>query len=152
MMTTIKRDLKHYYQPTGNTCGPTCLYMILDYVQKPSILTIKEIADICGTDWIVGTPPDKLKIGLKSLDLKYIEHINPKNPYSLIKQNITNGNIPILRTITKNIPHWIIVNGFSSTFYTVLDSWLGKIKYSEQELDDIWSLRNYQFFEIIISI
>jgi hypothetical protein len=29
--------------------------------------TIDEIAIICGTDWFVGTPPDRMKIGMEAL-------------------------------------------------------------------------------------
>lgn len=158
--------IKHYFQPTGNSCGPTCLYMALEYVlNQPNDLpfsiqskySIEDIAEMCGTDWVVGTPPDKMEKGLKALNLNYIEYQSSPRPYDLIFDVIRSENVAIIRTITRGIPHWIIVNEatmlikedkYEFTTFDVLDPWLGEIKYTKQELDDIWSPRKYQFFEI----
>lgn len=157
MMTTIK----HYHQPTGNTCGPTCLYMVHVYLQNdlPFIVdtktTIQDIEHLCGTDWIVGTPPDRMEKGMNALQMKYVEYVNQSRPYDLLKLAIDAGNIPILRTITKGVPHWIIVPSYlvdeknGEILYHILDPWQGEIKYSERQLDEVWKQRQYQFFEII---
>ena len=71
--------------------------------------------------------------------------------FDLLKQVIENEHVPILRTITRGVPHWIIVKGFNFVYpdkYTILDPWLGEIEYTEKELDDIWKPRQYQFFEL----
>ena len=58
-------------------------------------------------------------------------------------------NIPIVRTITHGIPHWIIVSN-----YTDKDSWcikcpsVGDFIYTTEELDKVWRQRNYELFEI----
>ncbi len=155
--------IKLHHQPTGNSCGPTCLYMAFEAVVNwgnslsstvPVKHTIKDIAEMCGTDWEVGTPPDRMERGMKALNLNYVEHMCSPRPYDLLRQVIEDGNIPILRTITKGVPHWIIVNEVNFVYpeiFKVLDPWQGSIQYSEKELDEIWKVRNYQFFEIIIN-
>ena len=155
MMKTI---IKHMYQPTGNTCGPTCLYMVKHYLQNaPNDLpfdvdlkiTIKEIEEMCGTDWIVGTPPDRMIKGMKELKIPYVEHYNPPRPYELLKKILDDGNLAIVRTITNGVPHWIIAHGYEENNYNIADPALGPIVYTEKKLDSVWSLRQYQFFEIL---
>lgn len=132
--------------------------MALKYVlNKPNDLpfevdikpTIEDIAEACGTDWVVGTPPDRMIKGFETNNLKYIEYIHSPEPYELLKKVIDSGNIPIVRTITHGIPHWIIVNGYENKMYNVLDPSSGEIKYTQEQLDHIWSPRQYQFFEIL---
>ena len=65
-------DLTHVYQPTGNSCGPTCIKMVGDFI-KGNVGSIDDICIECGTDWVEGTPPNKMKIGLDKLKIKYIE-------------------------------------------------------------------------------
>lgn len=141
--TMIRMIIKHKYQPTGNTCGPACLHMC------GNTHTIELIADLCGTDWVVGTPPDRMIIGMDRLKMKYIHHTLPKDPYKLLSSIIDKGNIPILRTITQGVPHWIIVSKYTNTKYHILDPWLGEIDYTKEQLDFVWKLKNYELFEII---
>ncbi len=164
MTKTSMTTIKHFYQPTGNTCGPTCIYMVWFYlVNKDNIIyrtckdsdgfiemkyDIRDIAHFCGTDWIVGTPPDRMEKGMEKLNFNYIEYISSPHPYDLLRTIIDSGNVSMLRTITKGVPHWIIVNGYDENVFNVLDPWLGEIKYSIQQLDSIWKVRDYQFFEI----
>lgn len=147
--------IKHFYQPTGNTCGPTCLYMVHEYLKsdidrgvKPYPL-IEDISEMCGTDWIVGTPPDRMEAGMEKMDMEYVEYLGSPRPYDLLREIIETNNIPVLRTITKGVPHWIIVEGFIANEFMINDPWLGEIIYTEKELDEIWKKRDYQFFEII---
>ena len=162
-------NFKFVNQPTGNSCGPTCLYMVLDYIlnKRNSFnpvggqhalpleveikFSVQDICDMCGTDWIVGTPPDKMIKGMKALNIKYTEYICSPRPYDLLRNVIDSENIPILRTITKDVPHWIIINSYEKNIFNILDPWLGEIQYSEKDLDDIWKVRNYQFFEILVN-
>lgn len=155
MMTTIKYEK----QPTGNSCGPTCIYMALLYLANkdndlPFDIEIKykisDIIELCETDWVVGTPPERMEKGMKALNVKYVEYFSPKRPYELIKQIVEQENVPILRTITHGVPHWIIVKGFDDDFFYILDPWLGEIKYTTQQLDNIWSVRDYQLFELYL--
>lgn len=152
--------INYKQQPTGNTCGPTCIYMALRYIlNHPNDLpfdidiadTVEGIAEACGTDWIVGTPPDRMEKGMDAVNIKYIEYIHPKRPFDLLKQVIDAGNIPIIRTITQGVPHWIIANGYVGDVFNILDPWLGVIKYDIQQLNKIWMPRDYQFFEILVN-
>jgi hypothetical protein len=116
------------------------------YISKP----IEEIAETCGTDWVVGTPPERMVKGFEEYEMKYIEYIHSPDPYNLLKHVIDSENIPIVRTITHDVPHWIIINGYDKDKYNILDPWLGQIEYTQEQLDNIWSKRQYQFFEIVI--
>lgn len=157
MMTMIiMRTIKHYYQPTGNSCGPACIFMVSQHINPSSKMTdnlanlmIDEISEICGTDWVVGTPPERMDKGMKLLKLKFVEYLGSPRPYDLLHNVIKSDNYPILRTITKGVPHWIIVQDYNDDGYEVLDPWLGEIFYSKSELDDIWSPRLYQFYEVM---
>ncbi len=150
-MTTIK----HYYQPTGNTCGPTCIYMVHNFLSLNEKTTIKDIETLCETDWVVGTPPDRMEKGMKALKMDYVEYLGSPRPYELLRGVIDSKNIPIVRTITKGVPHWIVISGYQTykdddtIIYQVLDPWQGKINYTEEQLDEVWSQRQYQFFEVI---
>lgn len=151
--------IKHQYQPTGNSCGPTCLHMVYSFLEARQNdlpfdteikYTIDDICTMCGTDWIVGTPPDRMETGMKALGINYTEYVCSPRPHELLRKVIADKNIAIVRTITKGVPHWIIVDGFSGTLYNVLDPWQGEIQYYQSELEDIWAPRQYQFFEIIV--
>lgn len=144
-------------QPTGNSCGPTCLYMIYERQILNSVsnkvveYTIEDICNLCGTDWEVGTPPDRMEKGMKALNIKYIEFMCSPRPFELLDSVLDRGNVAILRTITHGVPHWIIAESKTPLLYNILDPWQGKIHYHKLDLNKIWSLRDYQFFEIDIS-
>jgi ABC-type bacteriocin/lantibiotic exporter with double-glycine peptidase domain len=156
-MTKKTRTINHYHQPTGNTCGPACIFMTQQSIKNPDSIIdkskadfmIEEIAELCETDWVVGTPPERMSKGMRALGLKFVEYQSSPRPYELLKETINNGNIPIIRTITQGVPHWIIIEGYSDTSYDVLDPWLGVITYNESELDSIWEPRYYQFYEVL---
>jgi ABC-type bacteriocin/lantibiotic exporter with double-glycine peptidase domain len=156
------RKIKHYHQPTGISCGPTCIYMALRYaVNKHNDLpfsvdikySIEDVTKLCGTDSIVGTPPDRMEKGMKALNMNYVEYIHSPKPYELLRDILDSENVPMLRTITKGIPHWIIIesctNNLNKYIYNVLDPWQGEIQYNEEQLDEVWSPRFYQFFEVL---
>jgi len=149
----------HYFQPSGNLCGPTCIFMVSrllssrddknhEMTESKVNFLIEEIGEVCGTDWVVGTPPERMVKGFNFMKLKFVEFQNSPRPFELIKSSLDVGNYNILRTITKGVPHWIVVVGYDDLGYHVFDSWLGIIRYSEIELDSIWSPRFYQFYEI----
>jgi hypothetical protein len=141
-------EVEHIYQPTGNSCGPTCIKMVGDFI-KGNVPSIDEICKICGTDWVVGTPPEKMKIGLDELGIIYKEHIDEIEPYQSIRNVIDKGNVAIVRTITQEIPHWIVIHGYNKDVFTVNDPWLGPKTYNEDELGSIWKVRNHFFYEIM---
>lgn len=144
----LNEGVKHIYQPTGNSCGPTCLKMVGEFIMG-NVSEIDDICKTCGTDWVVGTPPEKMKIGLNHLGIKFIEHSNEIEPYQSIRNVIDKGNVAIVRTITKETPHWIVIDNYDNDTFNVNDPWLGQIKYNEKELGDIWRVRDYFFYEII---
>lgn len=141
-------ELTHIYQTTGNSCGPTCIKMVGDFI-KGNVGSIDDICIECGTDWVEGTPPNKMKIGLDKLKINYIEHIHEIEPYQSLKNVIDKGNIAIVRTITKNVPHWIVIHGYNDDVFDVNDPWLGPIKYNESQLESIWKIRDFFFYEIV---
>ena len=145
--------INHIYQPNGISCGPTCIKMALTYLVQGRVSTftptIEEISEMCETDNIVGTPPDRMEKGLKALGVSYVEYSHTPRPYITLVQILNSGNVPILRTITKGVPHWIIVTKITDGQFFINDPWQGEIVYTEKELDSIWKVRDYQFFELI---
>ena len=148
MIALSEEEIQHIYQPTGNSCGPTCLKMVGDFIHG-DVGKIDDICKECGTDWIVGTPPDKMRIGLHKLNINYVEHQKENFPFNQLKHAIDRGNVCIVRTITQGVPHWINIVGYNENIFNVHDPWLGEIKYNEQELHSIWSIRDFFFFEIL---
>jgi GNAT superfamily N-acetyltransferase len=144
----LNEGVKHIYQQTGNSCGPTCIKMVGEFIMG-NVSEIDDICKTCGTDWVVGTPPEKMKIGLDNLGIKFIEHSNEIEPYQSIRNVIDKGNVSIVRTMTKGVPHWIVIDGYDNDTFNVNDPWLGQIKYNEEELGNIWKVRDYFFYEII---
>lgn len=145
----ILKIMNHIYQPTGNSCGPTCIKMVADVLLK-DCPTIEEICTICETDWVKGTPPERMRKGLDNLKIKYSEYISEKDPYQSIKNCVDKSNVAIIRTVTDNVPHWIICYQYNGDLFHIYDPWKGIIKYTKAQLDAIWKVRDYFFFEIFM--
>jgi hypothetical protein len=107
-----------------------------------------EICDFCGTDNITGTPPERLEKGMNALGMYYTHHVNSQEPFQHLKSVLDNGNLPMLRTFTHGIPHWIIISGYVDNKYYANDPWQGEITYNEEELTSIWIGRHYEFYEV----
>lgn len=152
MMTLImKQIIKHYAQPNGISCGPTCIMMAYEALPqnpKKQHYSIMEICDLCGTDNITGTPPERLEKGMNSLGMTYTHHVNSQEPFQHLKSVIDIGNLPIVRTFTHGIPHWIIVSGYDNDKFFINDPWQGEIKYTTEQLNNVWHGRHYEFYEV----
>jgi GNAT superfamily N-acetyltransferase len=146
-----KRLVKQIRQPDGISCGPTCIKMVGDFF-KGEVASIEDICKSCGTDHITGTPPERMRKGLASLDIKYVEHMDDENPYQSLRDAIDRGSVTMLRTLTHRVPHWIVVHSYneeSPNIFYVNDPWLGQLEYNEEQLEEIWRERNYFFFEVL---
>jgi hypothetical protein len=75
--------------------------MVHEYLQNypndlpftvPVKTTIQQIEYLCGTDWVVGTPPDRMEKGMLALHMKYVEYANLSRPYDLLKSLSTANN------------------------------------------------------------
>ncbi len=142
----FKRDIKHIFQPTGHSCGNTAIKMIYDKRFPDNDISVENLIDFCETDWIKGTPPERMILGFEKIGMDYKE----KSGFNELKKSLNNGKYAIVRTVTQNVPHWIVIDYYDNntdTFY-ILDSWLGKITYNTNELEDIWKVRNYFYFEV----
>lgn len=147
----MKQIIKHHMQPNGISCGPTCIlmaYQALPNYPKKQNYTIMEICDLCGTDSITGTPPERLEKGMNALGMNYTHYVNSEEPHQHLKTVLDNGNIPIVRTFTHGIPHWIIISGYEDDSYYINDPWQGEIKYTQEQLNDVWVGRHYEFYEV----
>jgi len=147
----MKLNIKHYSQPNGISCGPTCImmaYEALPKTNKKKPHSNIEICDMCGTDSITGTPPERLEKGLDALNMVYTHYIYSDEPFKHLKDVLDNGNLPIIRTITHGVPHWIIASGYEDDIFHINDPWQGEIKYTIEQLDNIWVKRDYEFYEV----
>lgn len=143
---SFSKPLKHIYQPTGHSCGNTCIKMIYDALEPDNKVTIDELLIWCNTDWLIGTPPERMVLGFEKLGIEYVEKYGFEN----LKESLKNDKNCIIRTITKNIPHWIVVDGYNKkeNSFLILDPWLGVLSYNTQELDNVWSHRKHFYYEI----
>ena len=60
-------NIKHIYQPSDISCGPTCLMMVANYFEIET--SIPELMKTCGTDELTGTTSEKMIKGLNYLNL-----------------------------------------------------------------------------------
>lgn len=123
-------------------------YEALPHYPKKQNYSIIDICDLCGTDSITGTPPERLEKGMNALGMHYTHHINSDKPFQHLKIILDKGNLPMLRTFTHGIPHWIIISGYENDKYYTNDPWQGEITYSEEELTTIWIGRHFEFYEV----
>ena len=144
----LEQKIPHIYQPDGSSCGPTCIKMVGDFLVG-GIGRIDDICKSCGTDHIVGTPPDRMKKGLDELGLKYVEHQKEIEPFQSIKNTIDRGNVAIVRTVTEGVPHWVVIDEYDEESFGVNDPWLGPRRYTEEQLDSIWRIRDFFYFEMV---
>ena len=91
-MYFTEETIPHIYQPTGNSCGPTCIKMVGDFI-KGDVGKIDDICNSCGTDWVVGTPPDRMRKGLDQLHINYTEHVHEIEPYQSLRNVIDKNNV-----------------------------------------------------------
>ena len=143
-------SIKHIYQPDDISCGPTCLKMIFDHLNT-GVITIEDIKKICGTNDIKGTTLEDMIVGLNHLGIKHEIPVlnNEKEAIAYLNKALSNNNPVILRTLTKEIKHWVIATEFDGGYYEIKDPWLGEIKYNEQQLIKIWKPRDFHCLKIL---
>jgi ABC-type bacteriocin/lantibiotic exporter with double-glycine peptidase domain len=138
-------SIKHIEQPDDISCGPTCLMMLSNHYNINT--TIEKLTQACGTDELTGTTAEKMKKGLEYLNLNY-EQFPLKNKQIAFKilDDYKNQDYFILfRTLTKGIKHWIVCDSISDKFH-IIDPWLGEYYLTHNELDKVWSPRDYDGF------
>jgi GNAT superfamily N-acetyltransferase len=138
--------IHHLYQPCGISCGNTVLKMLLNYYNISKNLSIEDLVDICGTDTKTGTTDKKLILGLEYTNVPYDQNKNKTiTSLSDLKGRIGN-ELFLMRTLTRGIPHWILVYHYDGSEWDCMDPWLGEIKYSDDELVHIWEPRDFDGF------
>lgn len=138
----------HSFQQAGHTCGPTCVKMVADFLGT-GYKDIDEIIDLCGCNTKTGTIDTGIRNALDSLGIA-----NQQNPHrdsvesamGYLNALLENGDLFIMRTLTKGVKHWIIVYGKRGDRFLVADPWLGKIAYDEDQIVSIWEPRDFDGF------
>jgi GNAT superfamily N-acetyltransferase len=140
----------HSFQKAGHTCGPTCVQMVADFLGA-GYNDIDHIIDLCGCNTRTGTIDTGIKSALDSLGIA-----NERNPrredtesaMGYLNALLENGDLFIMRTLTKGVKHWIIVYGKRGDSFLIADPWLGKIAYDEDQILKIWEPRDFDGFLI----
>lgn len=138
--------MQHIFQPNGFSCGPTCIKMVANYLRKGEEYSIDDITKFCETDTTIGTPPNRMQMGMNKLRIAYkINH-----GFEELDKALSRNDVCILRTFTNQVPHWIIVYDYENITkeYKVNDPWLGRMEYTHDELEKIWMGREYFFYDI----
>lgn len=148
--------MKLIKQPDGISCGNTCLKMVFEHLNLHKDVSIAEIINVCGTNAKHGTRHTEMINGLEYYNIPYKRNPllgidNPDRQINYLDKILKNGNIFLLRTLTHNVFHWVIVTGKNGNTYYINDPWLGKITYSHDDIIYIWKPRNYDGFEIFIN-
>ncbi len=147
----LTTPIPHLFQPDGLSCGPTCVKMVADYLNKEKNISIENISEFIKLDHLTGTTPDKLHLALQKMKVNFSEPTEENRNLSyLINKVIKNKKVAIVRTLTKGIKHWILVCGYNpeTDMFVINDPWLGKINYTSEQLINVWSPRDYYFVEI----
>jgi ABC-type bacteriocin/lantibiotic exporter with double-glycine peptidase domain len=122
--------------------------MLLNYYGIYIDLSITELIKICDTDNKTGTTDKNLIMGLEHTNIPYEQNTNKsKKALSILKKRI-NNELFLMRTLTKGIPHWILISGYYNNMWIVLDPWLGNIRYTDDEITNIWKPRSYDGFYV----
>lgn len=143
-------EKNHIYQNHGHTCGPTCVQMVADYLGI-KYTDSKQIESLCNCSTETGTIDTGIKNALDSLGIKNKQNTEGKDEVSAIAfldNSLSDGNVFIMRTLTKGVKHWIVVYNKDNEHYYVADPWLGKIKYTPEQIIAIWKPRNYDGFTV----
>ncbi len=137
----------HQFQQAGHTCGPTCVQMVSDYLGI-KYKDFEEIENLCGCNTTTGTIDTGIKNALEKLGIRHIQNTEtaPKTAILFLNNALIDGNVFIMRTLTKGIKHWIVVYKFDGEKYYIADPWLGKIQYTPNEILKIWEPRNFDGF------
>lgn len=138
----------HSFQKAGHTCGPTCVQMVADFL-KADYRDIDHIIDLCGCNTKTGTVDSGIRNALDSLGIP-----NERNPHRTDEESamdyldalLENGDMFIMRTLTRGVKHWIIVYAKTNQRYLVADPWLGKISYGRDQILEIWKPRDFDGF------
>jgi ABC-type bacteriocin/lantibiotic exporter with double-glycine peptidase domain len=143
-------------QPDGISCGNTCLKMVFEYLDIHKSVSIPEIVKVCGTNSEHGTRHIEMSKGLKFYNIPFrrtplLNIDNSDKQLDYLDTILKNDNVFLLRTLTHNIFHWVIVTGKTESRYHINDPWLGSITYTCDEVINIWEPRNYDGFEILLN-
>ena len=150
MFVTLQ-DLKDTFpilqQTNGINCGPTSLKMLLNYYKTRKNPSLDTLTDVMEVDTDFGTTDIRMKKGLVYCKINHKQiKTNSEGALNLLKNYIKNDRKILLRTLTQGVKHWIVIYDFKDNLFLVADPWLGKIKYNDKEIYNIWKPRNFDGF------
>jgi Peptidase C39 family len=140
-----KGRLQLRHQPDELTCGPSCVTMVAEAQGRAENTDIAALGRHMGTDSSTGTTPERISHGLDALGAEY-EHIKSWNIEDL-KEWLPQG-WAILRTLTHNIPHWVVADQVKGDTVNLLDPWLGEHWVDTNTLAERWGARQWEGFRI----
>ena len=135
-------------QTTGINCGPTSLKMLLDYYDSNINPSIDELTEIMEVDMEAGTTDVRMKKGLVHCNLNHEQIKVNDDALTFLKNYVKNDRKILLRTLTRGVKHWVVVYDYKDDLFLVADPWLGKIKYNEKQIYNIWKPRNFDGFVV----
>ena len=143
----LKDKFPHLHQTSGINCGPTSLKMVLEYFKAKKNPSIDELTEIMEVDVDAGTTDVRMKKGLIYCKMNHKQiKINEGEALIFLKNYVKNDRKILLRTLTRGVKHWVVVYDYKDDLFLVADPWLGKIKYNDKEIYNIWEPRNFDGF------
>ena len=139
----------HSKQTTGINCGPTSLKMLLNYYDVNINPPIDELTEIMEVDIEAGTTDVRMAKGLDYCEINHKQiKVDDNESLTFLKNYIKNDRKILLRTLTRGAKHWVVVYDYKDDLFLVVDPWLGKIKYNEKQIYNIWKPRNFDGFVV----
>ncbi len=107
-------------QKTEYTCGAACVVSLVQHLRKKRI-SEEKIANIMGTNAIVGTLPEQMIHGLETFGV----HAKIANQLSFnkLKRGLKAGKKYILLIQSDDDAHWVILADINGNQVTLMDPW-----------------------------
>lgn len=126
-------------QKTEYTCGAACIVSLLKQLSGKS-LKESHVAAVIGTNRAVGTAPEKMVKGLRTLGLK--GKMREQLGLSSLKSNFARKRGQILLVQSGDTAHWVVLADYKGGKITLMDPWKENesyLVYSEEEFLALWN-------------
>ena len=110
-----------------------------------------KVKQLCELSPDTGTSHTGMAHALKALGIEH--HRNPnigqeQRSMDLLSHTLEQGNLFIMRTMTRGEKHWVVAYSMQEHIYSIADPWLGLIQYKERGVLRIWRPRSYDGFVV----
>ena len=138
-----------YKQPDGISCGPSCIKMVSDYVNKENC-DIEELMKVGNVDAKFGAIQYRMEkiLKYKKLDYTLEKTLNIEELINGLNDNC----VYIVMVYLEEIPHWILITKYEFNKFKINDPWLGETRLTDKQLIAYYKNKTVSKFSIGVSI